>query len=55
MKFFTVNQLAEYFGVNPRTIYRRLWEKGIPAFKIGRILENCEEGYQMVGEIIFQE
>jgi excisionase family DNA binding protein len=37
MKFFTVNQLAEYFGVNPRTIYRRLWAKGIPAFKIGRI------------------
>ncbi|MGD0920033.1 MAG: helix-turn-helix domain-containing protein, partial [Thermodesulfobacteriota bacterium] len=37
MKSFTVNQLAEYFGVNPRTIYRRLWAKGIPAFKIGRI------------------
>jgi excisionase family DNA binding protein len=36
MKFFTVNQLAEYFGVNPKTIYRRLWEKAIPAFKVGR-------------------
>jgi len=34
--FFTVNELAEYFGVNPKTIYRRLWAKGIPAFKVGR-------------------
>jgi len=34
--FFTVNQLAEYFGVNPKTIYRRLWAKDIPAYKVGR-------------------
>jgi excisionase family DNA binding protein len=33
--FFTVNQLAEYFKVHPKTIYRRLWAKAIPAFKIG--------------------
>ena len=37
MKFFTVNQLAEYFGVNPRTIYRALLAKAIPPFRIGRI------------------
>jgi excisionase family DNA binding protein len=34
--FFTVNELAEYFGVNPKTIYRRLWAKGTPAYKVGR-------------------
>lgn len=34
--FFTVNQLAEYFGVNPKTIYRRLWAKQIPAYKVGK-------------------
>jgi len=34
--FFTVNELAEYFGVNPKTIYRRLWAKEIPAYKVGR-------------------
>jgi excisionase family DNA binding protein len=34
--FFTVNELAEYFEVNPKTIYRRLWAKGIPAYKVGR-------------------
>jgi len=31
----TVNDLAKYFGVHPQTIYRRLWKKSIPAFKIG--------------------
>jgi len=34
--YFTVNELAREFIVNPKTIYRRLWAKGIPAFKIGR-------------------
>jgi len=35
--FFIVNKLAEYFGVNPKTIYRRLWAKGIPSYKGGRV------------------
>jgi excisionase family DNA binding protein len=34
--YFTVNELAEHFGVNPKTIYRRLWAKQIPAYKVGR-------------------
>jgi excisionase family DNA binding protein len=34
--FYTVNELPEYFNVNPKTIYRRLWAKEIPAFKVGR-------------------
>ena len=34
---FTVNQLADHFGVNPKTIYRRLWAKAIPAYKVGRM------------------
>jgi excisionase family DNA binding protein len=35
--YFTVNELADHFRVNPKTIYRRLWAKGIPAYKVGRI------------------
>lgn len=31
----SVNELAKQFGVHPQTIYRRLWKKAIPAFKIG--------------------
>jgi excisionase family DNA binding protein len=34
--FMTVNDLAKYFNVNPKTIYRRLWTKEIPAYKVGR-------------------
>lgn len=33
----TVNDVARYFGVDPKTIYRRLWAKQIPAYKVGRI------------------
>lgn len=33
--FFTVNELAEHFGVCAKTIYRRLWAKAIPAYKVG--------------------
>ncbi len=33
--FLIVNELAQYFGVNPKTIYRRLWAKVIPAYKVG--------------------
>ena len=50
--YFTVNELAEHFGVNPKTIYRRLWAKGIPAFKIGREMEDCKERYYLVEEVI---
>jgi excisionase family DNA binding protein len=35
-EFFSVNELAEHFGVSTKTIYRRLWQKGIPAFKVGQ-------------------
>jgi excisionase family DNA binding protein len=35
--FFTVSELARHFKVNPKTIYRRLWAKGIPAYKVGRV------------------
>jgi excisionase family DNA binding protein len=35
--FYTVNELSKHFAVNPKTIYRRLWAKGIPAYKIGKI------------------
>ncbi len=34
--FFTVNELAEYFGVCPKTIYRQIWAKVIPAYKVGQ-------------------
>ncbi len=53
--YFTLNELAKEFRVNPKTIYRRLWAKGIPAYKIGRSWKNCEEGYQVVEAVTFSE
>jgi len=35
--YFTVYELADHFGVNTKTIYRRLWAKAIPAYKVGKV------------------
>lgn len=35
-EFFTVYELAKYFDVNPKTVYRRLWARAIPAYRVGR-------------------
>ncbi|MGA2465754.1 MAG: helix-turn-helix domain-containing protein [Thermodesulfobacteriota bacterium] len=34
--YYTVEELADHFRVNPKTIYRRVWAKAIPAYKVGR-------------------
>lgn len=34
-ELISVNDVARIFEVHPQTIYRRLWKKAIPAFKIG--------------------
>jgi excisionase family DNA binding protein len=36
-RFFAVNELARHLGVDPKTIYRKLLAKGIPAYKVGRL------------------
>jgi excisionase family DNA binding protein len=35
--YFTVNELAQHFRVSTKTIYRQLWAKVIPAYKVGRV------------------
>lgn len=35
-KFLTVQEVAEFFGVNPMTIYRKANKGEIPAFKFGK-------------------
>ena len=34
--YFTVSGLAREFGVSSKTIYRQLWAKVIPAYKVGQ-------------------
>ena len=36
-EFWSVNELARVLNVAPKTVYRALWSKKIPAYKIGRM------------------
>ena len=36
-RFFNVNELVEYLGVKPDTIYRWVSQKRIPYVKMGRL------------------
>lgn len=35
--FWSVNELANVLNVGSKTVYRALWSKKIPAYKIGRM------------------
>ncbi len=35
-EFLSVNSVATLFGLNPKTIYRALWDGRLPAYKIGK-------------------
>ncbi len=37
-EFLSISELAKIFGVSPKTIYRAVWSKKLPAYKIGRTL-----------------
>lgn len=54
-KFFTVNELADHFEINPKTIYRRLWAKVYSCLQGRKSVEDSKEGYRLVEAIISQE
>ena len=35
-KWLTVKELADYLGISKETIYRRLKNKSIPAYRVGK-------------------
>jgi excisionase family DNA binding protein len=35
-EFLSIPEVAEVLKVNPKTIYRAVWSKKLPAYKIGR-------------------
>ncbi len=35
-EFLTISEVAEILRVNPKTIYRAVWSKKVPAYKIGK-------------------
>jgi excisionase family DNA binding protein len=35
-EFLSVSELAKVLGLNPKTIYRAVWSKMLPAYRFGR-------------------
>ncbi len=35
-EFLTISEVAKVLRVNPKTIYRAVWSKKVPAYKIGK-------------------
>ncbi len=35
-EFLTISEMAKVLRVNPKTIYRAVWSKSLPAYKIGK-------------------
>ena len=36
-EFLSISELAKVLNLNPKTIYRAVWSKTLPAYKFGRI------------------
>ncbi len=53
--YFTVVELAKEFRGNPKTIYRRLWAKGIPAYKVGRAWRVAKKDIKWLRQIGFYQ
>ncbi len=37
-RFLSVEEIVPYLGVSKRSIYRLIKEKGLPAYKIGKLI-----------------
>jgi len=53
--FFTVNELAQFFNVNPKTIYRSLWAKAIPVYMVGRTWRIAKKDINWLGRYYFKK
>ncbi len=36
-EFLTISEVARVLRVNPKTVYRAVWSKNVPAYKIGKV------------------
>ena len=46
-EFLTVSELATALKVNPKTIYRAVWSKKVPAYKIGKALRISQKDIEV--------
>jgi len=45
-KFYTVDEVAQILKINPMTVYRRIKEKEIEIYKVGRVFRISESSLQ---------
>ena len=46
-EFLTISELAKVLKVNPKTIYRAVWSKKVPAYKIGKALRIAKKDIEV--------
>ncbi len=46
-EFLTISELAEVLKVNPKTVYRAVWSKNVPAYKIGKAWRIAKRDIEM--------
>ena len=47
MEFLTISQVAKTLKVNPKTIYRAVWAKKIPVYKVGKALRIAQKDIEV--------
>jgi len=47
VEFLTISELAKVLKVNPKTIYRAVWSKKVPAYKIGKALRIAKKDIEL--------
>jgi excisionase family DNA binding protein len=45
--FLSISEVAKLFKVNPKTIYRAVWSKKIPAYKIGKAWRIADKDIEL--------
>jgi excisionase family DNA binding protein len=46
-EFLTISELAKVLKVNPKTVYRAVWSKKVPAYKIGKALRIAKKDIEL--------
>ncbi len=47
-EFLSVDELAKLLNVNMKTVYRALWSKKIPAYKVGRMWRVAKRDFESI-------
>jgi excisionase family DNA binding protein len=46
-EFLTISELAKVLKVNPKTVYRAVWSKKVPAYKIWKALRIAKKDIEL--------